>query len=56
MGVLRGADMGGSLLRLMAAVYTPATLAAAAWPDVVRKDFTGASHAGDQGLHHRLDC
>ena len=46
MGVLRGADAGGSLLRLMTAVYTPATLAAAAWPDVVRKDFTGASHAG----------
>ena len=46
MGVLQGADVGGSLLRLMAAVYTPATLAAGAWPDVVRKDFTGASHAG----------
>ena len=45
-GVLRGADAGASLLRLLAAVYRPATLAGAAWPDVVRTDFTGASPAG----------
>ena len=42
-GVVRGGDAGGALLRLMSALFQPAALAGDAWPAVVRKEFTGAA-------------
>ncbi len=52
-GVVRGGDAGGALLRLMSALFQPAALADDAWPAVVRKEFTGA--AGPAAAHRHAE-
>ena len=53
-GTLQGGFAGASLLRLMAALYRPALLARAAWPDVVNKEFTGRASDKHFSLTARL--